>query len=129
MQVTDDVINFTGNKNIITNIYRIQAYNSIMSGYFCFGLIDFMPEGKNPLVYKNLFYPSKYKKNDKMILKYFQWWKSVVMFAINIEYLKPPKYHISFKNYQVFLLFTVNVVMNTKKLKKKNQMKYWKLLV
>ena len=72
MQVTDDVINFTGNKNIITNIYRIQAYNSIMSGYFCFGLIDFMPEGKNPLVYKNLFYPSKYKKNDKMILKYFQ---------------------------------------------------------
>ena len=25
-------IRFTGNKNIMTNIYRIQAYNSIMCG-------------------------------------------------------------------------------------------------
>ena len=29
-----------GNKNI-TNIYRIQAYNSIMYGYLCIGFIDF----------------------------------------------------------------------------------------
>ena len=26
---------FIGNKNIITNIYRIQAYDLKMSGYFC----------------------------------------------------------------------------------------------
>ena len=31
-----------GNKNIITNIYRIQAYNSIMGGYFLRWVIDFM---------------------------------------------------------------------------------------
>ena len=32
---------FIGNKNIITNIYRIQTYNSIMCGYLCIGFIDF----------------------------------------------------------------------------------------
>ena len=31
-----------GNKNLITNIYRIQAYNSIMCGCFCTKLVDFM---------------------------------------------------------------------------------------
>ena len=35
-----------GHKNIITNIYRAQAYNSIMCGYFCIGFIDFMLKGK-----------------------------------------------------------------------------------
>ena len=34
------------NKNIITNIYRIQGYNSIMCGYFWIGFVDFMLIGK-----------------------------------------------------------------------------------
>ena len=34
------------NKNIATNIFRIQAHDSIMHGYFCIGFIDFMLEGK-----------------------------------------------------------------------------------
>ena len=33
---------FIGNKNITTNIYRIQVYDSIMHEYFCTGFIDFM---------------------------------------------------------------------------------------
>ena len=33
------------NKNKITNIYRIQAYDSIMCGYFCIGFINFMFNG------------------------------------------------------------------------------------
>ena len=33
---------FINNKNIKTNIFRIQAYNSVMCGYFCIGFIDFM---------------------------------------------------------------------------------------
>ena len=33
------------NKNIKTNIFRIQAYDS-MCGYFCIGFIDFMIAGK-----------------------------------------------------------------------------------
>ena len=30
-----------GNKNIVRNIYRIQAFDSIICGYFCIGFIDF----------------------------------------------------------------------------------------
>ena len=48
-----------------------------MFGYFCIGFIDFMLKGKRVLEYTNLFSPSKYEKNDKIILKCF--------FAINIE--------------------------------------------
>ena len=63
---------FIGNKNIITNIYRIQPNDSKMCGYFCIGFIDFMLEGKSLLDYTKLFSPNKYKKNDKIILKIFQ---------------------------------------------------------
>ena len=65
-------LNFIENENIITNIYRIQAYNSLMYGYFCIGFIDFMLKGKSLLDYTNLFSPNDYEKNDKIILKYFQ---------------------------------------------------------
>ena len=60
------------NKNIITNIYRIQAYNSIMCGYFCIGFNDFILKGKSLLDYTNLFSPNHYEKNDEIILKCFQ---------------------------------------------------------
>ena len=63
---------FIGNKNIIINIYRIQAYDSVMCGYFCIGFIDFMLKGKSLLQYTRLFSPNEYKKNDKIMLKYFQ---------------------------------------------------------
>ena len=39
------------NKNITANIYRIQAYVSIMCGYFCIGFIDFELKGKSLLDY------------------------------------------------------------------------------
>ena len=32
--------------SIKTNIFRIQAYDSIMCGYFCIGFIDFMLAAK-----------------------------------------------------------------------------------
>ena len=49
-------------KNIITNIYRIQAYDSIMCGYFCIGFINFMFKGNNLTDYTNLFSPNDLKK-------------------------------------------------------------------
>ena len=61
-----------GNKNIITNIYKIQVYDLIMCGYFCIGFIDFMLKSKSLLEYTNLCFPNEYKKNHKIILKYFQ---------------------------------------------------------
>ena len=66
--IPKDIKKSIGNKNI-TNIYRIQADNSIICGYFCIGFIDFMLKGKGLLDYTNLFSPSDYEKNDKIILK------------------------------------------------------------
>ena len=62
---------FIGNKNIITNIFRTQSYDSRMRRYFYIGFIDFMPKGKTLLDYTNLFSPDEQEKNDKIILKYF----------------------------------------------------------
>ena len=62
----------TVNKNIITNIYRIQACNSTMCGYFGIGFSDFMLKGKGLLEYTIFFYSNDYEKNDEIILKYFQ---------------------------------------------------------
>ena len=59
------------NKNIKTNIFRIQADDSIMYGYFCIGFIDFMLAGKTLTEYTNLFLPNNFKKNDDIILNYF----------------------------------------------------------
>ena len=63
---------FIGNRNIIINIYKIQAFDSIMCGYFCTGFIGFMLRGKSLLDCTNLFSPNDYEKNDKLILKHFQ---------------------------------------------------------
>ena len=63
-------INNTNEKNIKTNIFRIQAYN-LMCGYFCIGFIDFMLAGKTLTDYTNLFSPNNFKKNDSIILNYF----------------------------------------------------------
>ena len=59
------------NKNIKTNIFRVQAYDSIMCGYFCIGFIDFMLAGKTLTEYINLFSPNNVKNNDDIILNYF----------------------------------------------------------
>ena len=44
--IPKEVKTFINNKNITTNIFRMQAYDSIMSGYFCVRFIDFMLAGK-----------------------------------------------------------------------------------
>ena len=62
---------FIKNKNIKTNIFRIQAYDSIMCGYFCIRFINFMFKGKTLTEYTNLFSPSDFTKNDNVILNYF----------------------------------------------------------
>ena len=43
-----------------------------MCEYFCIGFIDLILKGKSLLDYTNLFFTNDYKKNDKIILKYFQ---------------------------------------------------------
>ena len=70
--IPNKIKKFIRSKNIKTHVYRIQAYDSIMPGYICIGFIDFMLKGKSLLEYKNLKSRNEYKKNDKIILNYFQ---------------------------------------------------------
>ena len=42
-----------------------------MCGYFCTGFINFMFNGNSLTDYTSLFSPNDLKKNDDIILKYF----------------------------------------------------------
>ena len=86
---------FIGNKNIITNIYRIQTCNLITCGYFSIGFIDFTLKGKSLLNYTSLFSPNEYEKNDKIfsVTKKLKWKKSIALSVVSIKNLKLPKYH------------------------------------
>ena len=57
---------------IKNSIFRIQAYNSIMCGYFCIEFINYMLRGKTLLDYTNLFSPNNFKKNDQVIKRIFK---------------------------------------------------------
>ena len=69
--ILKEIMKFIGNKNIITNIFRIQAYDSIMCGYFCIGFIKFMFNDNSLTNFTSLFSPNGFKKNDDIILNYF----------------------------------------------------------
>ena len=56
-------------KNIKTDVFRIQAYVSIMCPYFLF--IDFILSGNTLTDITNLFSPNNFERNDDIILKYF----------------------------------------------------------
>ena len=55
---------------VVANSVRIQTYDTVMSGYFCIGFIDFMLAGKTLTDFTNLFAPNNFKRND-IILNYF----------------------------------------------------------
>ena len=65
-------INKFVNNDIKSNIFRRQAYDSIMCGYFCIEFINYMLKGKTLLDYANLFSPNDFKKNDQVIKRIFK---------------------------------------------------------
>ena len=69
--VPEEIKEFVGNKNIIANIFRVQANNSIMCGHFCIGFIDFMLAGKKLTDFTGLFPRHDFEKTD-IILSYFK---------------------------------------------------------
>ena len=69
--IPKDIKTFIRNKNIKTNIFRIQAYNSKMCRYLCMEFIDFILAGKALTGFTNLFSPNNFLKNDDIILNYF----------------------------------------------------------
>ena len=69
--IPKEIKKFINNKNIIVNIFIMQAYYSAMCGYFCIGFIDFMVKGKNLTDFTNLFSTNNFKKDDDINLNYF----------------------------------------------------------
>ena len=69
--IPKEIKNFIYNRNIIANIFRLQAYGSVMCGYFCIGIINFMLKGNNLRDFTHLFSPNDLKKIDDIILNYF----------------------------------------------------------
>ena len=53
--IPTEIKKFIGNKSMQTSIFRVQANNSIMCGYFCIELINFMLAGKALIDYTTLF--------------------------------------------------------------------------
>ena len=70
--VPEEIKESFGNKNIIGNIFRVQANNSVMCGYFCIGFIDFMLAGKKLTDFTSMFSTYDFEKNDNIILSYFK---------------------------------------------------------
>ena len=70
--VPEEIKEFVENKNIIANIFRVQANNSVMCGYFCIGFIDFMLAGKKLTDFTSMFSPYDFRKNDCIIFSYFK---------------------------------------------------------
>ena len=69
--IPKEIMEKKGNKNIESNIFRIQDNNSIMCGYFCILLIEYMLNNKTLTDFTNLFSTWDFKKNDKIIKRYF----------------------------------------------------------
>ena len=70
--IPKEINKFIGNKKIKASTFRIQAYDSIMCGYFCIKFISYMLKGKTLLDYTNLFSPNDFKKNDQIIKRIFK---------------------------------------------------------
>ena len=70
--IPEEIKKFISNKNVKANIYRVQANDSIMCGYFCIGFIDFILAGKTLIDYTNLLSSYDFNKNDQIILSYFK---------------------------------------------------------
>ena len=56
-RILKEITKFIGNKNIKANIFRIQAYDSMMCGYFCIRFIDSILAGKTLICHASLFLP------------------------------------------------------------------------
>ena len=70
--VLEEIKEFAANKNIIANIFRVRANNSVMFGYFCIEFIGFMLAGKTVTDFTSLFSPYDLKNNGDKILSYFK---------------------------------------------------------
>ena len=70
--IFQEVLNKIKDKSITHNIFGIQDNEFIMCEFYCIAFIKYTPAEKNVLDYTIFFSPNDYKKNDKIIYKYFK---------------------------------------------------------
>ena len=64
--------NAVDNKEIKASIFRLQAYDSIMCGYFCIEFINYMFDGKSLIDFTSSFSLHDFKKNDQIVKRIFK---------------------------------------------------------
>ena len=69
--IPKEINKIIGNKKIEASIFGIQAYDSIMCGYFCIEFINYMLKGKTLLDYTNLFSPNE-KRTIELLKEYLK---------------------------------------------------------
>ena len=70
--ISQEVLNKIRDKSITHNIFRMKDNESVMWGFYCIAFIEYMLAGKTLLDCTKLFSANDYKKNDKIIYKYFK---------------------------------------------------------
>ena len=60
--ISKEIKTFINKSAFVTNIFRIQRYDSIICGYFCIEFIDFVLSRKTLTDFTNLFSPNDFKK-------------------------------------------------------------------
>ena len=68
---------------LVTNIFRIQDNESIMTGFYFIALTEYILAGKNLLDYTNLFSLNDYKKSEK---KYTNILKTNMVEKVSLEF-------------------------------------------
>ena len=70
--IPKEIKHVIGNKEIKANIFRIQAYDSIMCGYFCIEFINYMFDGKSLIDFTSLFHHMILKRTMKLLKEYLK---------------------------------------------------------
>ena len=70
--ISQEVLNKIKDESITHNTFRIQDNESIMCEFYCIAFIEHMFAEKTLLDYINMFSTNDYKKNKKIISKYFK---------------------------------------------------------
>ena len=70
--ISQEVLNKIKVKSIAHNIFRMHNIKSMMCGCYYITFVKYMLAWKTLLNYANSLSPNNYKKNDKMVYKYFK---------------------------------------------------------
>ena len=68
--IPKEIKNFINDKNIMANLFKIQAYDSITCQHLGIGFINYMFKGNSLTNFTNLFSPNNLEKNDIILISF-----------------------------------------------------------